>query len=420
MANAGEVTAKIVLDGIAGVKKTLGDLSKGMDKAGDSFKTLGKNLDGISTKMKDAGSALQPLTVGLTAFGTAGIVASEQIDNAISQFQSKMGATGKDLKGYETNLKNVAKTGVGSFDEVATAIVDVNQNMKGLTGKELENVTENAMQMAKVMGYDVTDVTKTAGVMMKNFGMSGTEAMDLISKGYQQGMDFSGDYLDTLSEYSVYFDSMGMSGKDMFNTLIAGAEAGAFNLDKVGDAVKEFGIRSKDGSDATNTAFEALGYNAQDMGKKFAEGGEGAQKAMQDVVKKLSGVEDQQQRNAIGVALFGTQYEDMESDVISALGGVEDKMGDYEGTADGMTKANESFTQSMMGFWNELQVAIKPVGDILKEVALDVLPIVIDAVNRVAEAFAGLDPETQKLVVGIGMFLAVLAPLLTVGGPLLA
>lgn len=164
MANAGEVTAKIVLDGIAGVKKTLGDLSKGMDKAGDSFKTLGKNLDGISTKMKDAGSALQPLTVGLTAFGTAGILASEQIDNVISQFQSKMGATGKDLAGYETNLKNVAKTGVGSFEEVATAIVDVNQNMKGLSGKELENVTENATQIAKVMGYDVT---KTAGVIMK-------------------------------------------------------------------------------------------------------------------------------------------------------------------------------------------------------------------------------------------------------------
>lgn len=37
--------------------------------------------------------------------------------------------------------------------------------------------------------------------------------------------------------------------------------------------------------------------------------------------------------------------------------------------------------------------------------------VVMDAVNRVAENFDGLDPKAQKLLVCIGMFLAVLAPL---------
>lgn len=419
MASVGEVSAKIVLDGLAGVQKTLKSVGEGLQGVGKQFENMGGKLDKVSGKMKSAGEALQPITVGLTAFGTAGILASENIDNAMSQFESKMGATGGELEHFQGILKNVSKTGVGSFDEVAASIVTVSQNMRGLQPDEIETLTEQAMQLSEVMGYDVTELTKTAGIMMTNFGMTGQDAMDLIAKGYQKGMDFSGDYLDTLSEYSVYFDQMGLSGKEMFNTLISGANAGAFNLDKVGDAVKEFNIRAKDGSDATNEAFEKLGFNASGMGKTFAEGGEGAKKAMEEVVNKLAGVENQQERNAIGIALFGTQYEDMEGDVIAALGGVRDHLGDTENAASNMAEANESFTQQMAGYWNELQLAIKPVGDILKQVALEVLPVVMDYVRQLADAFVALDADTQKLIVGIGAFIAVLAPMLAVGGAVL-
>lgn len=69
----------------------------------------------------------------------------------MAQFETKIGATGSTLSGLQDNLKNIAKTGVGSFDEVAASTVDVRQNMKGITGKEIENVTENAMQMATGM-----------------------------------------------------------------------------------------------------------------------------------------------------------------------------------------------------------------------------------------------------------------------------
>lgn len=43
----------------------------------------------------------------------------------------------------------------------------------------------------------------------------------------------------------------------------------------------------------------------------------------------------------------------------------------------------------------------------------------MDAVNRVAEDFDGLDPKTQNLLLGIGMFLAVIAPLLAIGGSII-
>ena len=75
--------------------------------------------------------------------------------------------------------------------------------------------------------------------------------MDLIAAGAQNGLDYSGELLDSISEYSVQFAKLGLDADDMFKIFQKGADTGAFNLDKVGDAVKELSIRVVDGSDTT-------------------------------------------------------------------------------------------------------------------------------------------------------------------------
>ena len=72
-------------------------------------------------------------------------------------------------------------------------------------------------------------------------------------------MDYSGELLDSISEYSVQFNKVGLGANDMFAIFQKGAESGAFNLDKVGDAVKEFSIRAIDGSDTTVDGFKKIG-----------------------------------------------------------------------------------------------------------------------------------------------------------------
>ncbi|MCA1025789.1 phage tail tape measure protein [Cytobacillus kochii] len=379
-----------------------------------AMKDVQSRMEDVQGSFQSISDGLAPVSAGLGAFGGAGILASENVTNAFKQFQTKLGATGSDLGVYKGELEQLASTGVGSFEEMAGSMVSVKQNMKGLNNGELDGMTEQAMHLANVMGSDVGEVSKTAGIMMKNFGISGQEAMDLISKGYQNGMDYAGDYQDTLSEYSVYFDSMGFSANDMFNILAEGAENGAFNLDKVGDAMKEFGIRAKDGSDTTKQAFTDLGFDAQKMTDTFAKGGEGAKKAYADVVTELSKVKDETKRNEIGVALFGTQYEDMEKDVIASTGTIVDHMGDVGGTAKQMAKDNQTFGQQMQGAWNDIQVAIKPVGEALKGAILAVMPMVVSAVQGLATAFGNLSPAGQKVVFAIGGIVAIV-PILLAG-----
>ncbi|ELK38766.1 phage tail tape measure protein, TP901 family, partial [Brevibacillus agri BAB-2500] len=87
-----------------------------------------------------------------------------------------------------------------------------------------------------------------------------------------------------------------------------------------GDAVKEFNIRSKDGSKTTIQAFEMLGLNADKMMHTFASGGPQAKQAFTQVMQMISAIEDPVQRNTVGVALMGSQFEDLEAPVIAALG----------------------------------------------------------------------------------------------------
>ncbi|MNX84177.1 hypothetical protein D3C86_1159640 [compost metagenome] len=88
----------------------------------------------------------------------------------------------------------------------------------------------------------------------------------------------------------------------------------------MGDSIKELGIRAKDGSKSSAEGFKALGLNASKMTEAFAAGGPSAQKAFVQVMSAMNKLQDPVKKNAAAVSLFGTQAEDMEKNVIAALG----------------------------------------------------------------------------------------------------
>lgn len=155
-----------------------------------------------------------------------------------------------------------------------------------------------------------------------------------MAKGAQNGLDYSGELIDNINEYSVQFGKAGLSAEDMFNIMAAGADAGAWNLDKIGDAVKELNIRLVDGSDTTKEGLRAIGMNADEVAKKMSEGGETARETYQKVVKGLAEMDDKQQQNIAGVNLFGTMWEDLGPEVVAHLADLDGAYSDVKGTMD--------------------------------------------------------------------------------------
>lgn len=194
----------------------------------------------------------------------------------------------------------------------ATAALENALILPDSTGRDIQAVIEQLSAVSELLDVDVTEAAEAAGSMIKNgLAANAEEAFDVIIRGQQEGLNRSEDWIDTLREYGAMFESVGLSGAEAGGLIEQAMDAGARNSDVAADALKEFSIRAQDDSKTTRQAFEDMGLDADEMGKKFAAGGDDAKKGLDTVLDGLRGIEDPMARNAAGVALFGTMWEDM-------------------------------------------------------------------------------------------------------------
>jgi len=401
---------------VAATEQELRRLQDRLEETGRASNNLGETLEKAGDKMKGAGEKMSlAITAPIVAAGGVMLKGAIDAENAQAKLQASLGATAEEAEELGGIAESVWKNGFGeNIEEVNGALVTVKQNML-LAGEPLRKFTEGAMTLADVFGVDVKESTAAARVMVENFGISGQDALDLITVGFQQGGDFSGELLDTLREYSPQFASMGMSADQMLGILISGAQAGAWNLDKVGDAVKEFNIRAQDGSKTTADGFAAIGLNADQMGQAIAQGGEKGQQAFTATIAALAAMTDPVAQNTAGVALFGTQWEDVRSKVIAAMADGVKGIGDFKGATEEAAKAaydnNPGLALTMA--MREIQAAIGPA---LLPLADIITNTVVPAIKSLAEWFKNLSPEGQKVVLVIAGIAAAIGPVLVVIG----
>jgi len=401
-------------------EERISDTNNSLNNLGETAENNAEKLNNVSEKLKGVG---QTMSVGVTApiVAAGGLMLKGAIDaeNAQGKLQASLGLTTEAAAELEAVAQAVWVNGFGeTIDVVTEAIGSVRTNMGNLADDDMQKVTEGAMTIADIFGADVADSTKVAGTMMKNFGISSQEALDLITVGFQKGGDFSGELLDTLNEYSPQFSTMGTSAHQMLGILISGAQAGAFNLDKVGDAVKEFNIRAQDGSKTTAEGFQAIGLNAEHMGAAIAQGGEKGQQAFTATIAALAAIKDPIQQNTAGTALFGTQWEDVRSKVIVAMADGVKGIGDFKGATEDATKATHdnnpgiALTKAMRELQMAIGPALLPLADIIKNA-------IAPAIKSLADWFTNLSPAGQKTVLAIIGIVAAIGPLLTILSPMI-
>lgn len=440
-----------------------------LEKTGHKIRSFGDNAQSLGNKLSVG------LTVPIAAFGVAAGAAAKQFDDASAKIQMSLGATAQEAKNLEANAKNLWKDGFGeSLEEVTDALIKVKQNMKGIAdGKELEKVTRDAMLLAQTFESDVNEVTRAGNNLMVNFGIDSKEAFDLLAYGAQKGLNFSGELFDNVAEYSGLFSALGFEADEYFQVLMNGSEKGVYNLDYLNDAVKEFGIRIKDGSASTTDAIAQLfapegidqfinslekagteteeyrklaekvgNGTAKEMVKNLQKGGKSFEdtaiaikatmgesnaffdglsdgslkgsEAMQKVIGKIQALDDPTERATLGVALFGTKWEDLEEAAMYSLTTVGNEMDKATGTMDKMAEVQDkTFGQR----WNEImrtaQTALLPFGETILDLAEEWLPKVSTGVEKVTGWFDDLSPSAKNIAVALGGITVAAGPLIT-------
>jgi len=338
------------------------------------------------------------------------------------KIQATLGATAAEAKAVSDQARDVWKAGfTGSMEEASDAVLAVKQQMSQLNDADLSKITQQAMSMSQTFGEDVGAISRSADMLMKQFGISSEEAMDKIAWGFQSNLNYSGEFLDSLSEYSVYANEFGMNVDQMMGMLKAGYENGAFQLDKVGDSIKESFLRLSDMGKGEKEAIKALGLSADTIMSQINAGGESASKAYEQVNMALASTKDETERNALMVALYGTQAEDVGMKVIEAMGSASNSIGDTTGKAQAL---NETFSQSpaqqMAAQWNTVKDSLVPLATEMMKLGMQILPYVSAGIEKLTSFMSGMSPETQKTVVTIGAIVGALGGLILVLSPVIS
>lgn len=344
------------------------------------------------------------------------------MDQAMNQFIASTGKGQEETERYQKVLEDIYANNYGeNFEDIAQGMAEINKQLGDMSDEKLQNIAEGAFALRDTFGYEIPESTRAAKAMIDNLGVDGEKALSLIAAGAQNGLDFSGELLDSISEYSVQFAKVGLDADDMFKIFQAGADSGAFNLDKVGDAIKEMAIRVVDGSDTTREGFEAIGLNADDMAARFAAGGESAKKAFQETVNALAAMEDPLAQNTAGINLFGTQWEDLGVDAVTALAAIGDEA---YATADDMKSLQEvkydDLGSMLEGLQRSLELLLIPLGEalipLLTTLIEAILPVVTELLQPLLEMAMGfLEPLLTLISGALEPLIEILMELITVG-----
>jgi len=370
-------------------------------------------LNSVSDKMKGIGQTMSlAITAPISAAGAVILKGAMDAEAATGKLQAQLGITADEANDLGVVAKEVWKSGFGdSIEEATESIKTVRQNMGILAEDELQKVAQGAMTIADVFEQDVSAVTASAGVVMKNFGIEGQDALDILTVGFQKGGDFSGELLDTMREYAPQFAAMGFTADQAMATLIAGAEQGAFNLDKIGDAAKESFLRLKDGSKTSTEAFTTLGLDANKMAADIAGGGEKANAAFQATLLAISALEDPVARDRASIALFGTTVEDLGQGVVLAMSEGAKGLDNFQGATEDAAKAvygnnpGLSLTIAMREMQAAIAPALLPLSDIITNT-------IVPAIKTMVDGFNALSPVGQKTAIVIAGIAAAIGPML--------
>lgn len=345
-------------------------LKESYDKARDSAKDAGKEL----------GATLGVL--GGAAVGAATVAMG--YEDALAAVQIQTGATAEQMAIYREAMDAVFAGGYGEdMDAVASTMARIAQVTGETDPSKLQELTENALTLQDAFDFGAEEQLRAVDQLTTQFGVSAAEAYNLIVQGAQRGLNKNGDLLDVINEYSVHYKNLGYSAEEFFGSLENGTKTGTFSVDKLGDAMKEFGVRVKDTSTTTTDALAALGYSAEEVAALQADlltGGEAAREASEDIYTRLFAMEDAVAQNQAGVALFGTMWEDLGADAIAAITDVNTTL---DSTQDAMQEIKDIRMNTTSAQWEQMgrtvqQELIIPLGKDLLPVAKQFFSYCID------------------------------------------
>lgn len=369
--------------------------------AADKVKDLG-------SKIEDAGSKLNKVSAVAAAGVTASVITASSLEDAVAKYIATTGKATEETEKYQEILQSIHDNNYGEdFGDIADKMRIVSTTMKDLPDDQLQSVVEKTYALQDAYGMDFEETLRGINGLMTNMGLTAEEAFDLMTVGAQNGLDKTHELGDNLAEYTQIWAQAGFTAQEMFSILQNGLDAGAYNLDKVNDFVKEFTISLSDGRIKENLS--SFSNDTQKLFKDWEKGKATSADVFKSVINDLKNTKDEQEALSTASTVWSALGEDNALKIITSLNDVNET---YQDTTGAINKTTETMYDTTA---NEAQTALKKIKSSASDLSKNLLPIIskiLDAVNKWIDKFNDLDDGTKNVIMTIalltsGMSLAV-------------
>lgn len=352
-----------------------------------------------------------------------------------------------------SKIKDLAKNAIVLRDsfgyEIPESMRAVNMliDQFGLTGEEAFNLIAQGSQNGLDKNEDLLDTINEYGVHYHNLGYSAEEFFNSLKNGTDAGT-FSVDKLgDAMKEFGIIakegsdetvnaWATLGLVQGDNSERIQATTdeiskqkekiadlekklkyayiEQGNFNEKtdelkkmKMADNIAEWEAELSDlknglslnekGLKEMQNAGGDTKYTISELMSAFNEGGDKAKEATQDVMNALFELDDETERNVLGVQLFGTMWEDLQADGVKALSKID---GEFDKTAETMKEIDSIKYDDIGSALGVLGRTIET--EIIRPFVDKVVPPIKDFIGWLIENI----PIVESTLAGIGTAMA--------------
>lgn len=140
----------------------------------DSIAATGEKMKTVGTNMKTAGQKMLPVTLAVTAVGTAVVKTSADFEASMSKVAAISGATGDDLEALTTKAREMGSKTKFSASEAASALEYM--SMAGWSPQQMLEGLDGIMNLAAASGEELATTSDIVTDALTAFGLEAEDS----------------------------------------------------------------------------------------------------------------------------------------------------------------------------------------------------------------------------------------------------
>lgn len=386
--------------------KQVGSNALGMLK--DGAGELVEKIQNVSPEASKVVEVLGQLgvggVVGVTAVAGAvggmalaiktGVNNATELDDAMAKFQARTGASTSEMNKFKNVARDVWSNNFGeSIEDVADVMGTVKSQIQGINDQDLSKVSKGLLTLRDTFDMDVDETFRGMNSLITQFGLTYDEAMDLMAKGGQQGLDYTHELGDNVAEYAGKFAQAGYSAQEYFQLLENGSQGGAYNLDKVNDAINEVTNRIAGGD--IEGALDKFNDKTKEVFKSWQKGGVEEKEVINQLIEDIRTTTNEEEKRQKMQVAFGTMGEDFNAGFIESLTTVGDSYKNIGGTMEDVERiANGGLKNAISEFGRTVSNIFTPLGEVITQPFSKAIAFITVGIRNIPQAF---DVVKQKI-----------------------